>query len=132
MWAAKHLLSAVIFGLLILSPANAARQFVEVIDGDTVRANGTLVRIVGLDTPETRGAKCHAERVLGQMATERLRQLVANGVDLEPVSHRDRYGRLLAVVRTPDGRDVADVLIAERLADPYTGRGRRRDWCVPS
>lgn len=130
MWAAKRFLAIAALCLLVVSPAAGTRQFVEVVDGDTIRANGTLVRIVGMDTPETRGAKCHAERVLGDMATERLRQLVANGVDLEPVRQRDRYGRLLAVVRAADGRNVADVLIEERLADPYTGRGRRRDWCI--
>jgi len=53
--------------------------------------------------------------------------LVAGGVTLQPHG-RDRYRRLLAVVRDRQGRDVAAVLIREGLARPYGGE-RRAGWC---
>lgn len=42
-------------------------------------------------------------------------------------SQSDRYGRLLAALAL-DGQDVADTLIAARLARPYDG-GTRQGWC---
>ena len=42
---------------------------------------------------------------------------------------RDRYGRTLAIVRDRAGRDLARIMIAEGLARPYDGRGRRLGWC---
>lgn len=114
--------------LTITTPVLAQYQFVQVVDGDTVRANGRLVRIVGLNTPELRG-KCPYERNLAMRASNRLSELVADGVILEEVNRRDRYGRLLAIVRNTRGQDVAHVLISEGLAEAYNGRGRRRDWC---
>jgi len=49
-------------------------QIIEVIDGDTVRLNGAVYRLVGFDTPE-RGdkARCDDERRRAEAATTRLR-----------------------------------------------------------
>lgn len=33
-----------------------------IVDGDTVRAGGENVRLLGFNTPETRGAQCESER----------------------------------------------------------------------
>ena len=54
---------------------------IEVIDGDTVRMNGTVYRLAGFDTPE-RGdlARCDDERRRAEAATARLRALIAEGV----------------------------------------------------
>jgi endonuclease YncB( thermonuclease family) len=113
--------------LLLAEPA-AAQQRATVVDGDTVRVGGRLVRIVGLDAPEMR-ARCPREERLARQATARMAELVRGGVTLEPISRRDRYSRLLAVVRDRQGRDVAAVMIREGLARPYDGRGRRKGWC---
>ena len=53
---------------------------IEVIDGDTVRLNGTAYRLIGFDTPE-RGdkAQCDDERRRAENATHRLLDLIATG-----------------------------------------------------
>lgn len=114
--------------LLLAAPAGAQGTRCRAVDGDTLRCGAERVRVVGLDAPELHGARCPAELRLARAATARLDGLAARGVTLRPMG-RDRYRRLLAVVRTRDGRDVASVLIREGLARPYDGRGRRRGWC---
>jgi hypothetical protein len=54
---------------------------VRVLDGDTIRLDRAKpdVRLVGCNAPETRRAKCEAERQLGGQATRRLRDLVQDG-----------------------------------------------------
>jgi endonuclease YncB( thermonuclease family) len=103
-----------------------------VYDGDTValQCDGREVaaRVQGLDAPETRDARCAAEKELGRRATERLRALLAEGeLRLERHGH-DKYGRWL-IRLSAGGSDVADTLIGEALAVPYAG-GRRIDWCA--
>lgn len=119
-------------------PAN-----IRVIDGDTVDAvvppgpgeaagarQMKRYRLVGFDTPETVQAGCGAELALGERAKERLRELVATGPVRLAVDegHTDRWGRGLATL-TVGGRDVGTTLIREGLAVPYSGKGRRIDWC---
>ena len=134
-------MSGVMYRRLILAamvvamagPAHAYRT-ATAIDGDTltVTSGGTTtgyrVRVVGIDAPEIRG-KCPAERALAAQAKQRLGELTAGGITFLTDMDTDRYGRLLAQVFTRDGRDVADVLIAEGLARKYDGQGARKPWC---
>ena len=117
---------------------------VDIVDGDTVRSDGKVYRLVGFNTPEAGiGARCEQERMLATKATQRLRQLVGAGnVELELVrcacqpgtegTDRCNYGRSCAILRA-GGRDVGPMLIAEGLAERYvcgpTSCPRRRDWC---
>lgn len=101
-----------------------------VIDGDTIRWNGEKVRLVGFNTPEISEPQCAAEATKGKQAKLRLQQLLNSGsVSFSATAERDRdrYGRLLREVRV-DGRDVAELMISEGLAEPYSG-GQKRDWC---
>jgi endonuclease YncB( thermonuclease family) len=117
---------------------------VDVVDGDTIRARGRTIRLVGIDTPEMGNhAHCERERELAARATVRLRQLAArDNLDLRLVpcacprgtegTPACNYGRACGVLRS-GGRDVADILIAERLARRYEcGRSScppRSNWC---
>jgi endonuclease YncB( thermonuclease family) len=100
-----------------------------VVDGDTVKAPyGVTYRLLGFDAPETRFAKCDAERELGKLAKERLQELLATSeVRVIESGKRDRYGRTLAQL-TANGHDVGEILIGEGLARPYHGE-RRASWC---
>src|SRR5258705_11009503 len=62
------------------SSVSPSGQIIEVIDGDTVRLNGAVYRLVGFDTPE-RGdkARCDDERRRAEAATTHLRGLIAGG-----------------------------------------------------
>ena len=100
-----------------------------VVDGDTLRHSGRSIRLVGFDTPETYQAECANERNMGNAATNRLRDLLAraSSVELAYLPRQDRYGRDRARLML-DGRDVADIMVGEGFARPYTG-GQRRSWC---
>jgi micrococcal nuclease len=117
---------------------------VHVVDGDTIRAGGRTIRLVGIDTPEIGNhARCERERELAARAATRLDQLVLSGeLDLRLVScgcswgtegtPACNYGRACGVLKV-GGKDVSDILIAERFARPYRCRGSscppRSNWC---
>jgi micrococcal nuclease len=72
------------FFLFLLASPVADAATITVVDGDTVRAGGALVRIVGLNAPETGGrALCARERRLGVIARARLRQILDGGNPVE-------------------------------------------------
>lgn len=143
--------TAIVALLLICATAAIAEPIasgaIAVTDGDTIRAHGTAVRLVGFDTPETGSrARCESERELGNRASVRLRQLVtAGGMDLTLIpcncqpgtegTQRCNHGRACGVLRSA-GRDVGALLIAEGLARPYVCAGtrcpRRQTWCADS
>ena len=100
-----------------------------VVDGDTIRYNGEVIRIEGIDAPEVRNFECERERALGRQATKRLLELV-NAGPFEVVRRGgrdvDRYGRKLRILER-DARSLGDVLIAEGLARRWDGA--HRSWC---
>jgi endonuclease YncB( thermonuclease family) len=134
-------LAAGVAGAEPISPAN-----VRVLDGDTIRIYRKKpdVRLVGLNAPETRRARCEAERKLGGAATRRLRELVrAGNLDLAFVpcscppgtegTEACNFGRSCGVLKA-NGRDVGATLIAEGLAVPFQCGATRcpptpRPWC---
>ena len=123
-----------------------APQDVRVIDGDTIRIFNMKpdVRLVGFNAPETRRARCDAERQLGALATRRVRDLVkAGNLDYEPVACSCpagtkgamvcNYGRECGTLKA-DGRDVGAILIEEGLAVPFVCGPTRcpktpKPWC---
>jgi endonuclease YncB( thermonuclease family) len=84
---------APLFGIATADPI--APGAIEVIDGDTIRAHGRTVRLVGFDAPESGlRAQCETERTLAARATFRLQQLVSGGgLDLELIPCSCRAGR---------------------------------------
>lgn len=87
----------------------------------------TSVRIDGINTPEIRG-KCQVEKELAVEAKKRTWELTAAGVTLHQVRWGKYAKRVVALVYLPDGRNLADVLIDEGHARPYSG-GKRESWC---
>lgn len=113
-----------------------------IVDGDTLRVRALVwldqtvavsVRLRGIDTPE-RNAPCALERDLAEKARARLEKLVFAGpsggmVRLRQIS-RDKYGgRVVAYVDNSAGVSVGDVLLTEKIAQPYRGRHAKPVWC---
>lgn len=127
-----RLLFAALLSFALLSPIQAQTEALRVIDGDSIVLGEERIRLATIDAPETRTAKCDAERRLGYVAARRLEQLLSGStievVRGDPADGRltDRFGRTLAVVYA-DGEDVATILVDEGLARPWTGR--REPWC---
>lgn len=119
----------------IAGPVRA--HLVRVVDGDTVEVLAriwpdhyveTRVRLAGIDAPELRG-RCAEESALAERAKARLAALLSGNRLLLADVHYGKYaGRVVARVLTEDGRDVAQILRAEKLARSYAG-GRRAPWC---
>jgi endonuclease YncB( thermonuclease family) len=132
-----------------MPPAFArAEHILRVIDGDTFEIAGhrsfgepTIVRVIGLDTPEHDAkAKCPAERAHGDAAkkhAEDLASLSAGRVWLTGKPHKDKYGRWLfnAALRI-DGRrlDWSEAMIHTGYGRIYVrdakGKLIKPDWCA--
>ena len=121
------LLVAALAGLASASPTGDFTQpgvVTEVVDGDTLwvrlaSGKSEKVRLIGVDAAE-RGA------CFGTQAGSRARQLALSkpvtlrGDRSQPT--RDQYGRLLAYVWIPGGRDLGYQLIAGGFAKVYATR----------
>ena len=112
-----------------------------VVDGDTVRVhipsfpppfNPIAVRVDHVNTPESRRPAPECEIVLGLRAKDYALAVMPDGQEITVIyddSRQDKYGRLLARIVLPDGRDYGDALIAAGLAKPYNGE-KKTEWCT--
>lgn len=105
-------------------PAGDDTTVQRVVDGDTlVVEGGPRVRLIGVDTPETkdprRGVQCY-----GKEAANHTGRLIGPGTKVRLVSdveRSDRYGRALAYVyRVADGLFVNAALIRDGYAQVAT------------
>ena len=110
----------------------AGAVVVRVVDGDTLKVavggRERSVRLLGIDTPETHRPGTPVE-CGGPQASAHMEQLVRPGerVTLEPDPTQDgvdRYGRLLAYVRLPDGQLAEDEQLRSGWAMSYVYGGR--------
>lgn len=109
-----------------------------VSDGDTLKCDGQLLRllgegtphVVGIDTPELRTWKCEKERRLAKLAKFRLKELVAGPVKIVAVGADDTPAkRPLVNVYLKDGREAGKTLLREGFAREWR-KGRKVDWCT--
>ncbi len=96
----------------------------KVIDGDTiVVAGGARVRLIGVDTPETKHPRKPVQ-CFGLEASNHTGQLLAPGAGVRlvhDVERKDRYGRVLAYVyRSSDGLFVNAALVRDGYAQVAT------------
>lgn len=90
--------------------ANGGYRYARAVDGDTIQlGNGRYVRLLGYDTPEVGTCGYRA-------AKSKMLSLVSGGVKLVNVSGEDRYGRILAYVKTQDDRDIGTIMLRKGLA----------------
>lgn len=115
-----------------------------VVDGDTVDVNIDLgfdvwhqarVRLVGIDTPESR-TRNKAEKVLGLAAKARLKEMLkGRQLILNCTKEKGKFGRVLAAIEAhstklnPPVYQVNQQLIEEGHARTYYG-GKKVPWVV--
>jgi len=106
------------------------------VDGDTVDVDIDLgfgvwlkderVRIMGIDTPESRTSD-KVEKLFGTAAKNRLKELLKDGgklITTEDKSGEDmkgKFGRILGDFRVADGRRVTEIMIEEGHCVAYFG-----------
>ena len=111
-------------------------KIVKIVDGDTVDIDLDLgfgvwlrderVRIMGIDTPESRTSD-KIEKVFGLAAKERLNSLLGGeAILLSQVTKggenmKGKFGRILGNFKTINGDNVADILMNEGHAVAYNG-----------
>ncbi len=114
-------------------PATLSGAVVRVYDGDTIEvAQLGKVRLIGIDAPEFKASRRDRFYLRRNISAATLRRVArraraflvdkAQGrqVDLTTDhTRRDRYGRLLAYVRLPDGRLLNRLLVEAGLASVY-------------
>jgi micrococcal nuclease len=106
-----------------ISHANAQTYKVKrVVDGDTLfLANGEYVRLIGVDTPETKHPEKPVE-YFGEEACSFTKKL-AEGKEARleyDQTRRDRYGRILAYVYLLDGTLLNAEIIKQGYGFDYT------------
>ena len=108
----------------------------KVIDGDTVDVDIDLgfgiwlhderVRIMGIDTPESRTSN-KVEKLFGLAAKKRLKELLHHGgvlvttEDKKGEDMKGKFGRILGDFKTPEGKLVTEVMISEGHCVAYFG-----------
>jgi micrococcal nuclease len=108
----------------------------KVVDGDTVDVDINLgfgvwlhderVRIMGIDTPESRTSD-RVEKLFGVAAKERLYSLLEKDAKLLTTEDKHgedmkgKFGRILGDFRAADGRLVTQIMIDEGHCVPYFG-----------
>jgi endonuclease YncB( thermonuclease family) len=102
-------------------------QVLRVIDGDTFEILVDLgfgvsqkfqVRLDGIDTPEVNTSK-------GKMAREYVRNLIENKMVVIHDEGNEKYGRARASITLPDGQDLAEFLIENKIGIEYHGEKKR-------
>ena len=110
-------------------------KVIKVVDGDTVDVDIDLgfgvmlkderVRIMGIDTPESR-TRDTVEDLFGEAAKARLKELMVNGgklittEDKKGEDMKGKFGRILGDFKV-DGRKVTEILVEEGHAVAYFG-----------
>ena len=107
-----------------------------IVDGDTfdccldlgfdVKLHKQRVRLAGIDTPESR-TRDLAEKKLGLVAKARLKELCCVSIKVKSLG-KGKYGRILGIPYTEDGKDICKMLIDEGHAVEYHGGTKIKVW----
>ncbi len=111
------------------SPTTPA-HVVRVVDGDTVDVqfgDGKVerLRLIGMDTPEVVAPRTPVQCFAREASRQAHELLDGQSVSIETDSsqgYRDAYGRYLAYIWLPDGRNFGEVMIGDGYAHEYTYR----------
>lgn len=110
-------------------------RIIKVYDGDSFWVAAYLkgdlykfaIRLKGVDTPEMKASADH-EKELARMAKKFVMDKIIGQVVAITGNAHEKYGRLLCNV-SRDGEDIADALVARKLARRYDG-GTKHKWTM--
>ena len=105
-------IAALAFAILASLPTGAFAQ--SITDGDTLKLNGTIYRLWGIDAPETK-QDCPDGWPAGRLATTRLLALIQGKSVVCETKDKDRYGRTVAICRA-SGEDLGAIMVREGMA----------------
>lgn len=103
--------------LLILLAAPAFANEPAITDGDTIKQDGKIYRLWGIDAPEMKQA-C-GRWLAGVESLDYLRQLIAGKVVECTPRDRDRWGRIVAIC-TADGENINRQMVRAGMAWAFT------------
>jgi micrococcal nuclease len=98
---------------------------IKVVDGDTIdintpdgKYNHTRIRLWGIDTPETKNPEVGIMYFGPEAADFTTKSALGKQVTIYLEEHRtrDKYDRLLAYIKLPDGRFLNEALLSEGFA----------------
>jgi micrococcal nuclease len=123
--------------LQLLAASFIACSALVAVDGDTIKCDGVRMRLLGagepfksgIDTPETRDAKCDKERELGEKAKARLAEILRiPGLRVQASGSVDRHKRPLVRLRLADGLIADQLLVVEGFVAVWNPEYEPR-WC---
>lgn len=98
--------------LLVSTVSFAASQ--TITDGDTIKVDGTIYRLWGIDAPELK-QDCPDGWPAGHLAASHLQKLISGRTVACERRDTDRYGRTVAVCRVA-GEDLGALMVRDGFA----------------
>jgi micrococcal nuclease len=107
----------------------------KVVDGDTIQVDIDLgfgvwycnqrVRLIGIDTPESRTTD-KEEKTRGEISKKKLKELIEmKTVKITTaIDPDDKFGRILGTIITKDGININEWLITNNYAVEYKGQNK--------
>jgi micrococcal nuclease len=125
-----HVSKFLAFGLIFLCGAANAETVKSVYDGDTMTlSTGEKVRLACIDTPEMKNtAKKKADKQAAIAARDYLKSLIGTSDLTIDRVQTDLYGRTVARVYTPDGKDLSREMFNSGHAKLFTGYTKPCPW----
>ncbi len=102
--------------------------FMITMDGLPSQLAQISVRIMGIDSPEMHG-KCWAEKEWAVSARDYLNTIIAGKFVTLTSCSWDKYGSRIDCDVWVDGYNVGDNMLQHKMAVPYNGKKRSKNWC---
>jgi endonuclease YncB( thermonuclease family) len=125
-----HVSRLLAFGLLLLTGVANAETVKSVYDGDTFTlSTGEKIRLACIDTPEMKNtAKKKADKPAAIAARDYLKSLIGTSDLTIDRVQTDLYGRTIARVYTPDGRELSREMFNSGHAVIFNGYSKPCPW----
>ena len=119
------IIALLVFSVWASAGSSTCSRVIRVFDGDTImvtqRGDRRLVRLLGIDAPETAKSKGQPGQPFSARARRHLAaRILERCVELDRYGD-DRYGRLLAVIHL-EGDNINLEMVQRGLAEHYGGR----------